>query len=378
MVCIKCKKGIPDGAAFCPWCGKEQIPTKRKYRKRANGTGTVVKLAGNRKKPWAARKNGILIGTYETRTEAVRTLDRLTDVSVTNRFNMTFAEVYEAWLPEHSRMIGASGRGSYKTAYSNCKELHNKVFRTIRHSDFQAVIIRQEKEGKSKSSCEKVLQLFGQLSDWAIQEEIIQVNRARSCTIAAEQKSEGLVIPNDAIEKIRKSELQAAKIALILLSTGCRPTDLFTARRVDCCDTYFISGSKTEAGRDRAIPVDELGRAAYADLLRHSEGKQLLIDGYRGNHVYSNYAKRDWKKLAEEVGLDGFTPYDCRHTFITNAKRAKVDPQILRRIVGHADLATTDKYYTHTDINDILSAVAEVSIYSTVGNKLTTSQVEDK
>ena len=374
MQCIKCKKDIPEGAVFCPWCGKDQRPSKRRYRKRANGTGTVTKLSGNRKKPWAARKNDVLIGTYETRAEAIKALDRLTDTQVTDRFNMTFREVYDAWLPVHSRMIGPSGRGSYKTAYTNCKELHDRVFRKIRHSDFQNVIIRLEKEGKSKSGCEKVLQLFGQLCEWAIQEEILQVNRSRNCNIAAEQKSEGLVIPREAIEKIQRSDLPAAKIALILIATGCRPADLFRAERKNCFETYFISGSKTEAGRGRVIPVDELGLAAYTELLCKSEGKTHLIDGYTGNRSKANYAKREWKVLAEEVGLNGYTPYDCRHTYITNAKRAGVDPQILRRIVGHADLSTTDKYYTHADYNDILSAVAGRSIYGVVRNKKETGQ----
>ena len=42
--CIKCKAALPDGALFCPMCGKKQVPEKRKALKRANGTGTVYKI----------------------------------------------------------------------------------------------------------------------------------------------------------------------------------------------------------------------------------------------------------------------------------------------------------------------------------------------
>lgn len=369
MECVKCKKEIPEDSTFCPYCGKKQKTERRRYRKRANGTGTVTKLDGNRKKPWMARRGSILIGTYVTRVEAEKALDRLTDIQVTDRYNLTFRQIYELWLPVHSRMIGESGKVSYKTAYSNCSELHDKVFRKIRHSDFQNVIIRLEREGKSKSSCEKVMQLFGQLCDWAIQEEIMQVNRSKGCTIAAEQKSEGQVIPEWAIQKIRESPSPAAQIALVLIATGCRPNELFNAKRCDCFDAYFIGGSKTDAGKNRIIPVDSVGLGAYRKLLKDSEGKTLLIDGYSGNRKHPNFAKREWKALMEEVGLTGYTPYDCRHTYITNAKRAGVDAQILRRIVGHADLSTTDKYYTHTDKDDILSAVAETSIYRRLETK---------
>ena len=83
MECIKCKKEIPDGSAFCNHCGKRQTPEPRKHKKRANGTGEIFKLSGSRAKPWAARKAGEFIGTYATRTEAQKALDRLTDVEIT-------------------------------------------------------------------------------------------------------------------------------------------------------------------------------------------------------------------------------------------------------------------------------------------------------
>ena len=41
--CIKCKATLPDGALFCPICGKKQASVDRKATKRGNGTGTVYK-----------------------------------------------------------------------------------------------------------------------------------------------------------------------------------------------------------------------------------------------------------------------------------------------------------------------------------------------
>lgn len=66
----------------------------------------------------------------------------------------------------------------------------------------------------------------------------------------------------------------------------------------------------------------------------------------------------------EELGTPAYTPYDCRHTFITKATKSGIDPQILRRMVGHTDLSTTDKFYTHLDTADILKAISQKNIFS--------------
>ena len=378
MDCIKCSAPLPEGAVFCPACGKRQVSEPRRHRRRANGTGNISKLPGRRTKPWAARKNDILIGTFKTYSAASQALDKVADLDVNEKYNMTFQQVYDRWLPEHSRTIGSSAIGTYQSAYKNSTILHDKVFRKLRTSDFQQVIIDMEGKDLSKSSCEKVLQLFGQLSDWAIREGIMQTNYARFCTIGAQQKSKGNVFTSEDLKGIQSSNNAAADITLILLATGCRPNELFSVPLSNCADKYFIGGSKTDAGKNRVIAVAELGQAAYRKLKAEAAGKKCLIDGYKGNKTYANFAKREFKELMKEIGREGYTPYDCRHTFITMATKSGVDPQILRRMVGHADLATTDKYYTHLGLDDILGAIGSVDLTKSIRNKSATKNSKVK
>lgn len=363
MICAKCKKEIPDGSLFCNLCGKKQTAEARKHKKRANNTGNISKLSGNRAKPWLARKNGVSIGTFSTRGEAQRALERLVDIDVNTKFNMTFSDVYEAWLPEHEREITEKGTAGYKSAYKHCTDLHGKKYRSLRTSDFQMVIINMERKGLSKSTCEKVMQLFGQMSGWAMREDVIHKDYSKYVSTVAKQKSEGIVLKNSTIVNILKSKNKAADIVLILLASGCRPNELFNALTANCFDTYFVGGSKTETGRNRVIPITEIGRERYRKILdkARESGSEKLIGGYDGNKSYGNFVKREFKELVEETG-EAFTPYDCRHTFATWAKRSGVDAQILRRILGHANLATTDKYYTHIDADDIMAEANGIKI----------------
>lgn len=368
MNCIKCQKPIPEDGLFCPYCGKKQQAEKKKRKKRANGMGTVCRKPGSRSKPWEAQKAGIYVGAYATKYEAEQALLRLADLPISETLNMTFEQIYKRWFPEHARTITAKGAEGYTTAYKHCKSLYQKTFRKLRTADFQQVIMDMEERGLSRSTCEKVMQLFGQMSDWAIREEIIHTNYARFITTTAKQKTEKTPFTPQQIAAIQQSDHPAAAIALILMATGCRPNELFSVPLSDCFDSYFISGSKTEAGKNRVIPVASFGLPAYRALLEAATQKNCpkLIDAYTGNHTYPNFAKRDWKELMASLDIDGMTPYNCRHTFTTIAVQSNLKPEILQKILGHADYNTTIGVYTHLDKAEILAESTKLTVTDTL------------
>ena len=359
MQCIKCKKDVPDDGVFCPYCGRDQRERERKYRKRANGTGTVTKLCGNRKKPWIAKKSGVMIGTYSTRSEAVKALERLTDTRVTDLFNITFAQVYERWIQEHKREITGKLADNYALAYSQCAQLHDRPIRKILRSDYQAAIIELEKQGKAKSTCNKLRTMLRQVCEYAQMEGILSSNPASDLNTVAKQKSTRQVFTDEDVQKLKESTLPAAQIALVMIACGCRPGELFTVPLSGCMKDHMIWGSKTEAGKNRVIPVGTIGVEAYQTmvLLATAKGGERLIDGYSGrNHTADNFAKREWKELMNSIGREGVPPYTCRHTFITNSIRSGVDLLTLESIVGHVDKETT-KLYTHLKADDLVAAV---------------------
>ena len=358
-ICVKCGCELPEGAAFCPRCGKRQTAAPRKHQKRANGTGCISKLSGNRKKPWMARRNDVCIGTFATRSEAQKALERLTDVVINDKYNMTFSQVYERWYEEHKRKISEKAAKNYALSYSQCQQLHEMQMRKILRSDYQAAIIALEMKGMSKSTCSKLRVLLGQLGRWAMEEGITLTNPAEELETVAKQKSTREIFTDEDIEAIKKSKLHAADIALVMISCGCRPGELFSVPLVNCRDDHFIGGSKTDAGKNRVIPIGPDGIYAYQKMRDKaiSERGALLIDGYKGrNKTADNFRKRDWQDLMEEIGRPEMIPYSCRHTFITKAILAGVELPVLEAIVGHVDRETT-KIYTHLHAGDLVNAV---------------------
>lgn len=373
MICPKCKKAAPDEAAFCPWCGKRLTAQERKHRKRANGTGTICRLSGNRAKPWMARKNDVLIGTFETRSEALKALERLTDTQVNELYNLTFAEVYERWKQEHGREVSEKLLKNYELAYTQCEALHSRRMRSLRRSDYQAAVIALEDQGLSKSSCNKLRTMLRQVCEYAQMEGILHGNPADDLTTVARQKSIREIFTEEDIQKIKASSLPAAQIALIMISSGCRPGELFTVPLANCGKDHMIWGSKTEAGKNRVIPIGSDGVEAYQTLtiLSTVKGGTLLVDGYEGSRNTENFRRRDWAQLMREIGREGMTPYSCRHTFITRAIRGGIDLISLEAIVGHVDKETT-KLYTHLRASDLVTAVRDSTTKNAVSNKSAT------
>lgn len=361
MVCRKCRKEIPDGSRFCMLCGADQNPPKqRKALKRANGTGSIYKLPGRRKRPWAVVKNKTYIGYYETKTAALEAAGKLSGRDITERYNMTFAEVFESWKAEHYREISTSGIASYDRAYDIFESLHNRKFRDIKAADYQAVIDKHLE--KQFSTLSKYKQLITQMSKWAMREEIITSNFASFVKLPENVRKEKSIFTTDEIARIEADGSETARIVLMLLSTGMRIGELFNLKLEDYHETYVIGGSKTTTGRNRVIPIRPEGRPHFQYFALLSKNGDKLLSGYSGNKNMSNFRKRDYNDLMDKLKIDkSKTPHSTRHTYTSRAVKEGMAPEILQRILGHADYSTTANVYTHIDIDTIVKSVETVS-----------------
>lgn len=354
MKCRKCCHEIPDGSKFCMECGAKQVKERRKALKRANGTGTVYKLQGRRKRPWVAAKNKVIIGYYEKKTDALDALNRLAGRDITERYNMTFEEVFEDWKTEHFKEIGKQGIASYNRAFDVFEPLHKKPFRVLRTPDFQSVV--DPYMGKSHSTVSKYKQLITQMSEWAIREEIITTNFATFVKLPENAKKEKDVFTDEEIAILESNGSETAKIILMLIYTGMRIGELFYLPLADYHGTYVIGGEKTEAGRNRIIPIRPEGRAYFSYFAGQATG-DLLLSGYTGDKIPNNFRKRNYYPLLDKLGIKRKTPHATRHTYASRARRDGMQPEVLQKILGHANYTTTANIYVHTDIEDLIAAV---------------------
>jgi len=197
MQCKKCKKTIEDGSLFCNFCGRKQVSEPRKELKKPNGYGSVIKLGGRRKKPWAVRVTDFIIdgkqfyryiSYHETKTDALKALAAEQICPTPPKSKITLAELFEEWqeTPKYKN-ISKQTQDNYSAAYKHIKSLASMKFIELRTSHYQKIIDNLD---RSKSTKTKIKILLGLLYKYAMQNDICNKNYAEFIILEKEEKQE--------------------------------------------------------------------------------------------------------------------------------------------------------------------------------------------
>lgn len=135
--------------------------------------------------------------------------------------------------------------------------------------------------------------------------------------------------------------LAVAAIRLLAL-TGCREGEILSLRW-DAIDFEhgYLRLEQTKTGRSNR----PLGAAAAALLqsLPRVQGNPYVLPGSKtGDHVKE--IKRLWHAVRHAAGLDDLRLHDLRHSFASVPASGHESMLVIRALLGHARIATTERY----------------------------------
>jgi integrase len=390
--CPECNREISDSAAFCPGCGYpiNQAPAPKPKRKRnsmklPNGYGSVYKLSGNRRNPWVAAKTfgWILdeenskvkqkqrpIGYYPTKSAALEALAAFNENPYDiDTQSITFSEVYEKWTDEYFPTL--TSQGSVRTitaAYKYCRPLYNMRMRDIRVDDLENAIrnatVGSATKGRMKS-------IFNLMYRYSLRHEIVDKNYAALCNSVKKDEPTIIRVPfsQEEIQKLWDNvNFPFADMVLIGIYSGWRPQELATLKLadVDLEEQTFKGGMKTDAGKNRIVPIHSL----IAPLIEANYKKAAAMNSdYLFNDpncpqdtflTYDKYRKR-FIKVMKHLHME-HRPHDTRHTFITKGKHFEMDDNVLKLIVGHSINDVTEVVYTHRVMDDLRREIEKIKV----------------
>ena len=116
--------------------------------------------------------------------------------------------------------------------------------------------------------------------------------------------------------------------------------------------SYFYTGLKTEAGKNRIIPIHDNIKPFVIDLLLCD--KKRLID-----QSYTNFIDSYFKPCLENLNMK-HTLHDARVTFTTLCQTNGVDVFSRKRVLGHKMKDITFDVYTDTVINKLFVEINKI------------------
>ena len=344
-----------------------------------NGNGSVYKLSGNRRKPYAvlvtlgwdlsptgkAVQRKKIIGYFSDRKEAMAYLLEYNRSPLNiSSSKLTFKDVYELLMKDKEIEISKSNLNGYRASFLAVPSLHDLCIRDIKLNDIERAF---NSCGKNYPTMRKIRVMIHQVFSYAMRHEYlfrdvskyIDITKYRDKNPNSKKKD---IFHQEHIDRLwcmSKDKYKA--IMIILIYTGVRVGELLNLKSSDVHleEQYFdVIESKTINGL-RKVPIADKIKPLVKEWLYDS--CEYLIHKQDGTYMsYENYRDTYWDNQIKLLNLD-YTPHSTRHTFISMLARINTNPTVIKKIVGHSGaMSLTERVYTHFEIKELIDAVNKI------------------
>lgn len=331
--------------------------------KRSNGTGSIKYIKG-RSKPYAVfrpskmvngKRKAELIGYFATREEAEESL--LMETLHPTK-NTTLGELWNMWKRTRSFTdLAKSTQEGYNMAFNYMRDYENKRFADLKQNDFQHFIDNAVNQGKSVSTQNKVKILCNILSVYALLNDVTYKSYAVKLRTQKANKTPVEIFSDEDIQTLfDNDDLPLVDTILILIYTGMRISEFLNLNKfqVNLQEMVIVGGLKTDAGRDRIIPIHP---KIQKYIINHYESCQNKLIEHNGKPYTSRYYRKCYYRVLEELSVKKISPHKARHTFFTLMSLYCKDSKAMADIGGHTDVHFTENVYVHPDINRLRKGI---------------------
>lgn len=400
----RCNRELQDDFAYCPYCGKNQSSDKPKNRRRTKGTGSIYIRKDNKSKPYAAASSvtgkQVYLGAFATKREAENALKDY-EYNPVNGFNMTLEQLHEKWIKTKAyQKLGNSVKSNYASAWIKLEPLHKRKFRDLRTSDYQYIIDYYDNqhhevgaggklkyldkngkgtykvtntpkicEGLSYSALHKVKCLLTTLYTFAMKEDIVNKDYATFIELPEQEETTATRFTEVQLELIKQNicKVPYMDYIYIMCYVNFRVSEFLelTPDRYKVTDSgihYFVGGKKTDAGKDRIVPIHPKIQQLVQKCIENG-GETIFCRMHEGSEFgkamnKDYFLKYCFRPAMQAIGLgDEYTPHSCRRTFSTRMSAAGAREEDIIALMGHTDYKVDIDHYIIQEVDTLYNAI---------------------
>lgn len=164
-----------------------------------------------------------------------------------------------------------------------------------------------------------------------------------------------LPLSPDEIRKLLESLPEIlSQVVLLTLETGCRLGEILNLRKedVDLSSELLVVRSRDEYKvkdrEERALKLTGPAIQVLRKVVLRAGTQKLLFTTTEGTLINERNALRDLHAGCKKAGIRRVNFYLLRHSFASYQARY-LFPHELKKLLGHSDVRTADKFYVHVD-----------------------------
>ena len=153
-------------------------------------------------------------------------------------------------------------------------------------------------------------------------------------------------------------------MVLIAMNTGLRRGELFNLRWKDLdlqAKWLTVAGATSKSGQTRRIPLNEEAHevlVGWQDQAGKVTNDDFVFPGLEGEKLTDIH--KSWGTVVKRAEISNFRFHDLRHHFASRLVQSGVDLNIVRELLGHADIAMVLRY-AHLSPGSLVTAVEKVA-----------------
>lgn len=153
----------------------------------------------------------------------------------------------------------------------------------------------------------------------------------------------------EACKRERRKPL--ALVVLLALLTGARKNEILTLKIRDVeLERGVAVVYETKNSEPRRLYLCDMARDGLADYIGGRPRSARYVFAGRGDVPIN--IEVEWRRALKRAGIDDFRFHDLRHTFASYFAMSGGDMAVLKEVLGHKDLTTTNRY-THLSSNHV-------------------------